>query len=120
MASSNLASPRMGAWLIDALLVLGIGMLFHVLGWIVTSAYWLCRDGLFEGQSVGKRLVGLKVVLQPDNRRCTIKGSVIRNVLWLVPIINVLMLITGLYALFNDPQGRHWGDRLADTQVVKA
>ncbi len=102
------------------MIVVGIGALFHVLGWIATTAYWLFRDGLFEGQSVGKRLMGLKVVLEPGHGRCTFRASLIRNILWVVPFINVLMGLTGLYALFNDSAGRHWGDRLADTRVEKA
>ncbi len=120
MATSNLAQPRLWAWVIDALIVLGIGMLFNVIGWIATTAYWLCRDGLFEGQSIGKRLMDLKVIVQPGGVRCTFKASFIRNVLWVVPLINVIMAVAGLYYLFNDPDGRHWGDCLADTRVVKA
>jgi uncharacterized RDD family membrane protein YckC len=45
---------------------------------------------------------------------------VIRNLLWVIPVVNLLMGLTGLYALFTDPAGRHWGDRLADTRVVNA
>lgn len=119
MTTSHLAQQRVYAWLIDALLVVGIGTLFHVLGWIATTAYWLCRDGLFEGQSIGKRLMGLKVIVLPEKTRCTFKASMIRNLLWVVPVINLLMGLTGLYALFNEAVGRHWGDRLADTRVVK-
>lgn len=120
MAKSTMAQQRVAAWLIDFVLVLGIGTLFHILGWIATTAYWLLRDGLFEGQSIGKRLMGLKVVAQPGKVACTFKASVIRNVLWVVPVINVIMGFAGVYALLRDPAGRHWGDRLAETRVVKA
>ena len=118
MATSHRAKPRVYAWLIDALIVLGIGALLHLLGWIAMAAYWLCRDGLFEGQSIGKRLMGLKVVVQPGATRCTFKASMIRNVLWIIPFINLFMGLSSLYYLFNDAAGRHWGDRLADTRVV--
>ena len=113
-----LAQRRVYAWLIDALIVLGIGILFHVLGWIAMIAYWLCRDGFFEGQSIGKRLMGLKVVVLPDRTHCTFKASMIRNLLWVVPLINVVMGVVGVYHVFNEAAGRHWGDRLADTRVV--
>jgi len=120
MAKATGAQQRIAAWLIDFVLVLGIGTLFHVLGWIATTAYWLCRDGLFKGQSIGKRLMGLRVIVQPSQAACTWKSSVVRNILWVVPVINVITGLTGLYYLFNDPAGRHWGDRLADTKVVNA
>ena len=119
MAKSELAQQRVSAWAIDALMVIGIAALFHVWGWIATTAYWLFRDGLFESQSVGKRLIGLKVVRSAGGDHCTFRDSFIRNVLWVVPVVNVLMALTGLYALFNDPDGRHWGDRLAETRVVR-
>jgi hypothetical protein len=46
--------------------------------------------------------------------------SAVRNVLWVIPVVNVVLGFTGLHDLVHDPRGRHWGDRLANTQVVKA
>lgn len=110
---------RIYGWLIDIAIVAGLGTLFGGFGWIASAGYWLMRDGLFEGQSVGKRLMGLKVVAGQGRARCTFANSAVRNVLWVIPIINVVMGFTGLYYLLNTPDGRHWGDRLADTSVVK-
>ena len=120
MAYATLAQQRIYAWLIDLLMCLGLGALFQVSGWIVSAGYWLIRDGLFEGQSIGKRLMGLKVVAGKDRTRCTLQTSVVRNLLWAVPFVNVVTAVTGWHALFHDPAGRHWGDRLAETWVVKA
>ena len=111
---------RFIAWLLDGLMVIGLGMWFGNLGWLASIAYWLARDGLFDGQSIGKRLMGLKVIVQPTQTRCTLRESAIRNVLWIVPVLNVLMAVSGLCALLTRPPERHWGDRLADTQVVPA
>lgn len=119
-AIPDLVQSRIYAWLIDLLLFLGLGAFFGGLGWIASSGYWLLRDGLFEGQSVGKRLLGLKVVAGPDQARCTYPASAIRNLLWVIPLVNLAMGLTGLYYLSKDRAGRHWGDRLADTRVVKA
>ena len=52
--------------------------------------------------------------------RCTFKESIIRNLLWVIPVINLVMGITGFYSLSHDTKRRHWGDRLADTMVVNA
>ena len=120
MAKADLAQSRIYAWLIDLLLVLGLGALFGPpLGWIISIGYWLVRDGLFDGQSIGKRLMELKVVAGKDRRRCTVTASIIRNLLWVIPFVNLVMAATGVYHLSKDRFGQHWGDRLADTRVVK-
>ena len=117
----SVVQQRIYAWIIDALICVGLGGLFGVLGWLASTGYWLFRDGLFEAQSVGKRLMGLKVSGQRSaGSRSPFLNSFLRNVLWIVPVMNLLMGITGLHALFHDSAGRHWGDRLADTRVVKA
>ncbi|MBI2104913.1 MAG: RDD family protein [Candidatus Omnitrophica bacterium] len=120
MAKPTLAQQRIYAWLIDLLLFLGLGAFFGGLGWIASTGYWLLRDGLFEGQSVGKRLMGLKVVVGTAHARCTFVASAVRNLLWVIPLINLAMGLTGLYALSHERAGRHWGDRLADTRVLRA
>ena len=119
MASSEVAQQRLAAWSIDMLMVLGLGILLDGLGWLAGTAYWVLRDGCFDGQSVGKRLMGLKVVAGGSGRRCTFRDSAVRNFLWIIPVLNVVMGLLGLHHLIHDPAGRHWGDRLADTRVVK-
>ena len=118
MGQASLGQQRIWAWLIDLLIIAGFSGLFDGVGWIVSTAYWLLRDGLFQGQSVGKRLLELKVVGASGNR-CTWGASALRNILWVIPLVNLVMGFTGLHYLFHDPAGRHWGDRLADTRVVK-
>jgi uncharacterized RDD family membrane protein YckC len=122
MESEASAPKRIYAWLIDGLLLLGLWVLLagSVLAWAGNVAYILLRDGLFDGQSLGKRIVGLKVVGHQHQRPCTYRESILRNVLWVIPVVNVVMGLTGLHALMHDPNGRHWGDRLAETVVVKA
>ena len=120
MSQTPITQARISAWLIDLLLMIGLSLLVHGLGWLLGTGYWLLRDGLFEGQSVGKRLLGLRVVTGKALARCTYLDSVIRNLLWVIPLVNLVMALTGLHALTHDPAGRHWGDRLADTRVVHA
>jgi len=120
MDSTELGRQRILAWFIDALIILGVCALLGRLGWIVSSGYVLLRDGLFEGQSLGKRIMGLKVVAHQAQLPCTFLDSFIRNMLWLLPIVNIVMGFTGLHALVHDRYGRHWGDRLANTQVIRA
>ena len=120
MTSEDLARRRVIAWLIDLLILLGLWIMFQGLSGLVAIAYILLRDGCFEGQSLGKRIMGLKVVAHKDRLRCTFLDSAVRNVLWVIPVVQVVMGFTGLHDLVHDPRGRHWGDRLANTQVIKA
>jgi uncharacterized RDD family membrane protein YckC len=120
MAQSNLKQDRFAAWIVDLVLSCGLGVLTGGAGWPVSLAYWLLKDGLFEGQSIGKRVMGLKVVMGKDQANCNYIASVLRNVLWIVPFINLLMACSGFYAVFINPLRGHWGDRLAETRVVYA
>lgn len=117
MEPASIARRRLGAWLLDGLLVLGVSGI-PMTGVTLGLAYWLLRDGLFQGQSVGKKILGLRVV--NDAGRNPYAASALRNALWLVPVVNLVFAVLGLYTLFHDPNGRHWGDRLADTRVVAA
>ena len=118
--SAQLGRQRVLAWLIDGLMMMGLTILFRAWGGMVSLGYLLLRDGLFQGQSIGKRIIGLKVIAHHPPVRCTYVDSIVRNILWLVPVVNVVMGFTGLQALVHDPRGRHWGDLLANTQVVRA
>ena len=120
LSPTDVARQRVYAWLLDGLIVVGMLSIAGGVGWFMVVGYVLMRDGLFEGQSLGKRLIGLKVVAHDDQRPCTFADSAVRNFLWVIPIVHVVMGLTGLHDLLHDRHGRHWGDRLAKTQVVPA
>lgn len=116
----SVSQQRVYAWLIDFLIVLGLVILFkRWLGGFVATAYWLLRDGLFEGQSIGKRLMGVQVVMAQGGAPCTLSVSFLRNLLWIIPLVNILVGLNGLMHLARKPPGRPWGDRLAETRVVR-
>lgn len=117
MSAATLGRRRLGAWVIDLLLIIGVQVMAPVIGPVVGMTYLVLRDGLFDGQSVGKRIMGLKVV-SDETGRGRWAASAMRNVLWVIPVVNLAYAVTGLYALWHDADGRHWGDRLASTRVV--
>jgi len=49
------------------------------IGIIIGALYILYADSLFEGQSVGKRIIGLKVLNLEDLTPCSVQHSIIRN-----------------------------------------
>src|SRR5688572_30802468 len=117
-------SRRFIAAAIDALLVatlLGFAAaLGSVLLAIAGAAYLLLRDALFvPGQSVGKFLLSLLVISLETGRPCSRTGSIRRNVMFLVPGLNLVAIPYEALAVVRDPQGQRLGDRLAQTQVVE-
>jgi len=82
---------------------------------LLCFCYMLLRDGLFGGRSLGKKLMKLKVVkngVQP----ATMVDSLLRNITLCIPLLNLVELIMP----FVDADGRRFGDRIANTQVVEA
>jgi uncharacterized RDD family membrane protein YckC len=121
---------RAVAGLVDLLLVIGLARLPDVIGFLSAAGYILIRDGLFDRRSIGKKLMGLRVLsLEESGSAATYRVSIIRNVpivlayfLFLIPyagwILCPLVLGTeGLTAL-GDRAGMRIGDILARTQVV--
>ncbi len=125
-------TTRAVAGFIDLLIVIGLHRLPDILGFLSAAGYLLVRDGLFEGRSAGKKLVGLRVVSADDEGRpCGYRESIIRNVtlaaaylLFIIPyagwILGPLALAVECLTAAGDEQGMRIGDMLARTQTVQA
>ncbi len=95
---------------------------------VVVIGYHLFNDALPGGRSIGKGLMGLKVVAVTDHSPCTLARSFLRNIAWtinqltylsviLIPLALIYDLMECLLVLFH-PKGRRLGDYIAGTQVV--
>jgi uncharacterized RDD family membrane protein YckC len=124
-------TTRAVAGFVDLLLVIGLARLPDVLGFLSAAGYLLIRDGLFEGQSVAKKLIGVRVAPMDEVKAITYRESIIRNVplvlafmLFLVPYVGWLLgpLALGIECLtaIGDERGMRIGDMLARTWVVPA
>ncbi|HLG59145.1 MAG TPA: RDD family protein [Vicinamibacterales bacterium] len=82
------------------------------------ALYLLLRDAM-RGQSLGKVICGLVVISVETGRPATLKGSVQRNLLLLLPGANVVAIFLEAITLTRDTQGQRLGDRLAQTQVIE-
>ncbi len=125
-------TTRVIAAFVDLLIVIGLARFPDVLGVLAASGYILVRDGLFGGgRSVGKKLVGLRVVsAEGAETAVSYRESVIRNaplaaacILVLIPYVGwiltaVVAAAEGLTSL-GDERGMRIGDMLARTMVVK-
>ena len=69
----------------------------------------------FNGQSLGKKLFGLKVIDKQNGAPISIKQSIIRNCFWGIPYISY---ITGLICLIQSYKGPRLGDSWANSKVI--
>ncbi|MEP7288139.1 MAG: RDD family protein [Chloroflexota bacterium] len=84
---------------------------------IIVTFYHLFFEFLWNGQTPGKRLFGLRVV-QSDGLPLTTSGALIRNLLRLFDFLPLLYGI-GLVALFATKQTQRLGDLAARTIVIR-
>jgi uncharacterized RDD family membrane protein YckC len=103
-------------------------------GPFLAALYLLVADGLLSGQSIGKRLLGVRVVVIPRRVPAGYHESLLRNapfalvvVFWSVPVLWPVLLVAGVpilalesYLSLTDRLGIRVGDIFADTQVVDA
>ena len=105
---------RIGAFLVDAL---GLSLLLKAIqiAWLVAFGILLVgllvRDG-YRGRSVGKHLLGLRLVTK-SGAQCGYIRSIIRNIPLVVPVWNCLEV---LLVIFGKPRT---GDRIARTLVTE-
>jgi uncharacterized RDD family membrane protein YckC len=103
-------------------------------GPIIAAFYLIVADGLMNGQSVGKRIFGVRTVVVPRRAPAGYRESVLRNapfalvaIFWALPLFWPMLVVAGLpivgfeaYMIFTDRLGIRIGDIFADTQVVDA
>lgn len=102
-------------------------------GSLAALTYSLIADGFFDGRSLGKKMIGLKVVNLRTQAPCDFKDSILRNIPiavvvlfalipvlgWiLLPTVGLVMVLFESYLIYSDDGGIRIGDILADTQVV--
>lgn len=96
-------------------------------GWVVALyilfvfalfwGYYIFFEMVWNGQSPGKRWVGLRVV-RADGTPITLVDSLIRNLVRIVDFLPLYYAI-GLVTMFLNAQARRLGDYAAGTLVVK-
>lgn len=89
-------------------------LLFGLLG-LVGFGYFILLEAYY-GQTVGKRLVGIRVVTE-DGQEIDVADSVIRNVLRLIDGIAVYLV--GAVFIWLSGENQRLGDRVGNTIVVK-
>ena len=105
VGTKRVPNKRVCAYLIDIIIInLAYNVLTAVIAVIpdisfvlLLIAYLLFRDALVHGQSIGKYAVGLRVV-DMEGQPCDLRRSVLRNLIFIVPV-----LIFGIMSLLLEP-----------------
>jgi hypothetical protein len=122
------------ARLVDFTLAFVLAQASPQIGPVLAAIYLLAADGLMSGQSVGKKIFGIRTVVVPRRAAAGYHESVLRNapfalvaVFWAVPLLWPMLFVAGVpivafeaYMIFTDRLGVRIGDVFADTQVVDA
>lgn len=122
------------ARLADVTLAWVVAQTVPQVGPLIAAFYLLVADGLMSGQSVGKKIFGVRAVVVPRRAPAGWHESVLRNapfalvaVFYAVPLLWPVLFVVGLpivafeaYMIFTDRLGIRIGDIFADTQVVDA
>ena len=118
---------------IDLLIFGFLSEMFYPYGYLAGVLYLLIADGFFDGASLGKRLIGLKVTTGIDNKQPEFKESIIRNSFIAVPllfsfipllgyfllvVIGAIIYAAEIYFIIKIPEGDRLGDRFAFTHVI--
>lgn len=83
-------------------------LIFTYIGYVSLS------DAMPNGQSIGKKLLGMRVISSRTGASCSLKESLLRNITTMIPI---LALIDALM-IFNIRRQR-LGDKWANTLVIR-
>lgn len=100
-----------GPWAFASLATVAVLILASFFLWF---GYFVLFELLWNGQSVGKRRVGLRVI-RADGQPISITASLARNV---VRIVDLFMFI-GLLVMLIDRSSRRLGDFVAGTLVIR-
>lgn len=88
-----------------------------LLSFVILWGYYICFEMIWNGQSPGKRVIGLRVVRE-GGRPITFVSAAIRNLIRIIDFLPMLYGI-GVVVMFIDRRARRLGDLTAGTLVVK-
>jgi uncharacterized RDD family membrane protein YckC len=83
---------------------------------IASVVYFALTETYWGGQTLGKKLVGIKVTSE-DGSPCSITQALVRNVARLVD--GFFFYIVGIILILRSPKNQRLGDRIGNTIVVK-
>lgn len=121
---------RVFAKILDFIIIAVMAEVVPRTGFYAGLFYILISDGLFNGRSLGKYLMGIRTVSLKNGQPCSIRDSVIRNspfgvgfILYKIPLIGwvflVIIVAFEFIVLLGSKDGMRLGDEFANTMVTE-
>jgi uncharacterized RDD family membrane protein YckC len=121
---------RTAAKVVDFILIAAVIEILPRAGFYAGLTYLLLGDGFFDGRSIGKKLLKLKVISAETGGPCSFKESILRNstfgagyALWIVPFIGwvfiVIVSVVEFILVLGSKEGMRLGDEIAKTVVIE-
>lgn len=121
---------RVFAKILDFIIIAVMAEVVPRTGFYAGLFYILISDGLFNGRSLGKYLMGIRTVSLKNGQPCSIRDSVIRNspfgvgfILYKIPLIGWIFLVIivafEFIVLLGSNDGMRLGDEFANTMVTE-
>lgn len=125
---------RIFAKVLDYILIAAVTEMVPKAGFYAGLSYLLISDGLFEGRSIGKLLIGLRVISTVNNEPCTVRESIVRNAFlgagllpyklpligsWIGWIFILAVAAVEFLILLGSKEGMRLGDEFAKTTVIE-
>jgi len=119
------------AKILDFIVIAAAVELVPKAGFYAGLAYLLIGDGLFDGRSLGKKLIGLRVISSDLFKPCTFRDSILRNsifgigflfykIFWLGWIFIAIVSALEFVILLGSKNQMRLGDELAKTIVMES
>lgn len=121
---------RVIAKLVDFIVIAIAVKAIPQVGYFAGLVYLLISDGLFNGRSLGKKIIRLKVISLPSGSPGSFRDSMVRNItlilsllLFKIPLLGwifvILILTLEFLLMLGNETGMRLGDDLANTKVVE-
>lgn len=94
----------------------GFSFLGLLIGFCASMFYGFFLEGYWDGYTVGKKLLGIKVVKE-DGSPCTYGSALLRNLLEIID--GLFYYVVGFIFMASGDMRQRLGDRIAGTVVVK-
>ena len=121
---------RTAAKIVDFILIAAVIEIIPRAGYYAGLTYLLLGDGFFDGRSIGKKLLRLKVLSAGTGAPCSFRDSILRNstfavgyALWVVPFIGwifiVIVSVIEFILVLGSKDSMRLGDEIAKTIVIE-
>lgn len=121
---------RVLAKLVDFIIIAAAIKTVPQVGYFAGLVYLLISDGLFDGRSLGKKIIRLKVISPETGTPAGFRDSMVRNItfafsllLYKIPLLGwffaLLIFVLEFLLMLGNEKGLRLGDNLANTEVVE-